>query len=213
MEFYNSLSSNTLESTGREKLVVSDEAVDSLVREHSEEIGQRFLAATDRMYDKTWKPEPANRPLLDAPKLTTLSAINDWSSKSDEAPSLKSLSEKALMTDIRSSLEGAKASAAFCCGGSVAFRGLRAGRSPTCLAEVAPVTLRWDANRSGSSNVVFHQASSADPQFRNALEDLCRASEPASFGRGGETVFDGRCPPHYRARSDAALFPEHTDES
>jgi hypothetical protein len=181
--------------------------VGEIVRRHLREIWDRFDERTVHFLGRTkWEPEPANQIFLDVPKpVTTLSAISDWPSSPEVPSSLKRMSEKALMNSIRQSLVGAKASAAFCCGGSIAFQGLDLGRHQIVQAAVAPVTLRWDDKQAaGCGKVVFSEAGSGDPQFQQALQQLCHASEPASFGRGGETVFDGKEPLHYSQREQSA---------
>jgi hypothetical protein len=193
LELCNSISPSTPTLSGGAKKTLQDGVVDQIVRQHLKEIGDRF--SEDRLMhrEKDWKPEPANQKLLDVPKpVTTLSAINDWSSAPAVPPSLQSLSEKVLMNDLRQSLVGAKATAAFCCGGSIGFREIASDGHASCHAEVAPVTVRWEDQHTEHGKVVFSQASSGDPTFRRALEQLCVASEPASFGRGGENVFDGK---------------------
>ena len=186
------MSSNSATSSDCEKQALSDEAIDQSFRQHIKEIGHRLKAADPWRTEKDWKPEPANEMLLNAPSVTTLSAIDDWSSTPEIPPSLQSLSQKVLMNDLRQSLVGAKATAAFCCGASVAFREFTSQGSATYHTKIPPVTVRWDDQHQAYGKVVFSQASSGDPVFRKALEQLCHASQPASFGWGGETVLDGR---------------------
>lgn len=181
------------------------EAIEKIVQHHLVEIKYAIDSELRRYYGRNnFKAEPANQIFLDAPKrMTTLSAINEWSSTCEAPPSLKNLSHKALMNGIRHSVVGAKASAAFCCGGSVAFYAASREKQSTYQAESAPVTLRWDDQQIGNGKIVFSQASSADPVFSKNLEQLCRASQPASFGRGGESVFDGRRRPVLQQRRDS----------
>jgi hypothetical protein len=191
VEFCRNMSPRAQEAAS-ENQALSDEAVDAIVMRHLMEIGDQLKVTWRDRIGSHWKPEPPNRIFLDAPKpRTTLSAINDWPSTSEEPLSLKTLSEKALLKSIRCSLVGAKASAAFCCGGSVAFSEAGCGKDAKVYTGVAPVTLRWDDKHTACGKVTFSQTSSTDAQFQQSLEQLCLASEPASFGRGGETVLDG----------------------
>ena len=193
VELCKNISSKTLESSGTDQEDFTEDRVDEIVRQHLVEIGYHFTVWRYYPWGKIWEPEPANQAFLNAPRpITTLSAINDWSSGSETPSSLKSLSQNSLMNSIRQSLVGAKASAAFCCGGSVAFSDVGLQPPTNQYAEMGPVTLRWDGKQSIAGKLVFSQASSGDPQFYKALEQLCDASELASFGRGGETVFDGK---------------------
>jgi hypothetical protein len=190
-EFSKSASPERFDYNGSEQQDPPEEVVDQIVRQNLEAIRGCFEATRYWRDNSVSKPEPANEVFLNAPKLgTTLSAINDWSSTS-EAKSLKHLSEKALIEGLRDSLVGAKATAAFCCGGSVPFREPGFGRPIIRQPEVEPVTLRWDNQEPESSKIVFSAMSSALPGFQEALDKLCHASEPASFGRGDETVYDG----------------------
>ncbi len=121
VEFCERVSPEMLQSSTTVEQDVPGEAVDEIVRHHLNKIGRRFDAAS-RGHAKKSKPEPSNRIFLEVPKVvTTLSAISDWPSTPKVQPSLKSLTQNVLINDIRQSLVGAKASAAFCCGGSVAF--------------------------------------------------------------------------------------------
>jgi hypothetical protein len=179
------ISPETLPSSNREKETLSEEPVDDIVRRHLREIWDRFDEPTVYFFGRTkWEPEPTNQIFLDVPKpVTTLSAISDWPSSPEVPSSLKRLSEMALMNSIRQSLVGAKASAAFCCGASISFQGLDLERHQIGQAAVAPVTLRWDGKQAaGYGKVVFSEACSGDPQFQQALQKLCHASEPASCG-------------------------------
>jgi hypothetical protein len=200
VEFCKSIASKTLESSGSEQQDFTDEEIDEIVLRHLNEIANCFQSATHVRRGPGWTPEPANQIFVYAPKpQPTPSAINNWSSRPG-APSLKTHSQKGFMGSIRESLVGAKASAAFCCGGSVSFRGLDYSdmkRHPRRPAEVAPVAIRWDDKHGGPASIVFSQASSEDADFHKALEKLCQASEPASFGRGGETVFASQYSRHF----------------
>jgi hypothetical protein len=197
VELCKSIAPKPLDPSGIEQQDFTDEEIDDIVCRHMKEIGDRFRVATQLPFRKEWPPEPSNQVFLDVTNpQTTLSAISDWSSTPRAPPSLQMLSQKAVMGSIRESLVGAKASAAFCCGASVPFRASDVETHTTRLAEVAPVTVHWDDKQAGPGSMVFSRASSEDPQFHQALEELCQASEPASFGRGGETVFDGTFPRH-----------------
>jgi hypothetical protein len=200
LEFCKSIVPNTPESSGSGQQDLTDDEIDEIVRLHLKEMKKRLGIVTQgcnwRSEPPTMQPEPANQLFLNAPKpQPTPSAIENWASKPG-ADSLKTQSQKALMGSIRESLVGAKAVAAFCCGGSVAFRGSEMERHPKRLAEVAPVTIRWDDKHGWPASMIFSETSSENPDFHTALEKLCQASEPASFGRGGETVFDSKLSLH-----------------
>ena len=194
-ELYKKIAYDNLQRSAAEHQGPSEDAIEDMVRRHREEIGERFheaLQSRDRV-DEKWEPEPGNKVFLAAPKpVTTISAINDWSAAPNPPCSLRSLSQKVIMDGLRQSLVGAKAKAAFCCGGSVAFRKTGLDGWEGLQPAVAPVTIHWDSKQSGARKIVFSHESSRDPQFAEDLEQLCRASEPASFGRGGETVRDGK---------------------
>jgi len=196
VEFCKSIAPKSLESSGSEQQDFTDADIDEIVRRHLKEISKRFSIPSKIAEGPGWKPESANQMFVYAPgPQPTPSAISNWASEPG-AESLKTQSQKALMGSIRKSLVGAKAAAAFCYGGSVAFRGPHMERHARRLAEVAPLAIRWDDKHGGSARMVFSEASSEDPDFHKALEKLCQASEPASFGRGGETVFDGKFSRH-----------------
>ncbi|EPE06419.1 2og-fe oxygenase family protein [Ophiostoma piceae UAMH 11346] len=99
-----------------------------------------------------------------------------------------------------------KDKATFSVGGSIPFAA-GAGDDSAQHTTSAPVVLRWDpasALAGESRNVVFPQADAAVGQGAEQLAVLLRDCQPASFGRGGEDVFDEE----YRKASklDASAF-------
>ena len=91
-------------------------------------------------------------------------------------------------------MEGQKAQAAFCCGGSSAVNH-ELSRPDIQSKEAPPVILHWASeDKQAIQEIVFSQDAVTTDRFKNQIQRLVDASQPASFGKDGKDVFDGMEP-------------------
>lgn len=99
-----------------------------------------------------------------------------------------------IFSKLKISLEGQKAQAAFCCGGSSEIND-ELSRPDIRFKQAPPVTLHCAPGDERSVlQIVFSQAASSTEQFTNDIRSLTDSCQPASFGKEGKDVFDGKKP-------------------
>jgi hypothetical protein len=97
-----------------------------------------------------------------------------------------------IFSKLKISLEGQKAQAAFCCGGSSKIND-QLSRPDIDFKEAPPVIVHWASEDNRFINkIVFAQNASATDGFKDQVQLLVDSCQPASFGKGGKDVFDGR---------------------
>lgn len=109
-----------------------------------------------------------------------------------------------LLRKLSSAVNGHAAAATFACGGSVPVSDLPTGKFGPGQQNISPsVTLRWDCLQYGDASISF-PLPLHDTVSQRRLEDLCRISQPATFGLGGRDVLDE----NYRKASklDPSMF-------
>jgi hypothetical protein len=103
-----------------------------------------------------------------------------------------------IFNKLQISLEGQKAQAAFCCGGSSKIDdNLR--KADVKYNGAPPVILHWaGGNEQDVRKLVFSQDTSKSDEFKTQIQELTEACQPATFGRGGNEVTDGMSLPFVR---------------
>ena len=99
-----------------------------------------------------------------------------------------------IFSKLKTSLEGQKSQAAFCCGGSSKINDALS-KPDIQFKEAPPVILHW---ASGDGNPVqklaFSQDTLSTDGFNTSIQRLNDSCQPASFGKGGKDVLDGKGP-------------------
>jgi hypothetical protein len=99
-----------------------------------------------------------------------------------------------IFSKLKVSLEGQKAQAAFCCGGSSKISD-QLSRPDIDFKEAPPVIVHWASEDKRSVyEIVFEQNASGSDGFKDQVQSLVDSCQPASFGKAGKDVFDGRVP-------------------
>lgn len=97
-----------------------------------------------------------------------------------------------IFSKLKVSLEGQKAQAAFCCGGSSEIND-ELSRPDIRFKEAPPVILHWATDEQQSiQKISFSQNALKTDELKNQVQRLTDACQPASFGKGGKDVNDGR---------------------
>jgi hypothetical protein len=96
-----------------------------------------------------------------------------------------------IFSKLKSSLEGHKVQAAFCCGGSSEIND-ELWRPDIPLKQAPPVLLHCSPDEERPvQQILFSQDTSASEDFKNQIQSLSDSCQPASFGREGQNVIDG----------------------
>lgn len=108
------------------------------------------------------------------------------SSTTKGVSSLAPLTTKALLNDLRHSLEEETRNATFACGGNILIsQELVQQLVGDQRAYIKPVTIRFGPSGTGQT-LILPTNDVGDPAF----QQLVKSCEPATFGRGGQDVYD-----------------------
>jgi hypothetical protein len=92
---------------------------------------------------------------------------------------------------LKSSLEGHKAQAAFCCGGSSEIND-ELWRPDIPYKQAPPVLLHCSPEEEKPvQQILFSQGTSGSEDFKKQIQPLTDSCQPAGFGREGKNVIDG----------------------
>ena len=120
----------------------------------------------------------------------TLGEITNWSFSNPD-PRSEAIVKQSVTGHLQKLISGAEAQAAFCCGGSVPI-----GNSSTSdnSSTSVPVVLRFDTADGNVAKVIFGgdnvPSIGSDTATWSAIDVLLQQCQPASFGVGGEEVYD-----------------------
>lgn len=102
--------------------------------------------------------------------------------------------EKALLTQLRNTINDESRKAFFTCGGEIPIQvsaeDQTAAVSDDVILKASPVTLRWDSLKTSAPDPQTKLCFPLEPKTKDNLHRLLSDMAPASFGRGGEDVHD-----------------------
>lgn len=97
-----------------------------------------------------------------------------------------------IFSKLKISLEGQKAQAAFCCGDSSKIND-KLSTPDIQFKESAPVIVHWANDlKPDVQRIVFSQDNLSSESFKNQIQALTDSCQPASFGKEGKDVMDGK---------------------
>ncbi len=97
-----------------------------------------------------------------------------------------------IFSRLKICLESQKSEAAFCCGGSSKINDTLS-KSDVESKEAPPVILHWaSGDQKTVQKVVFSQGITGEDDFKNHIQHLAESCQPASFGKGGQAIMDGK---------------------
>ncbi|RAK95204.1 2OG-Fe(II) oxygenase [Aspergillus ibericus CBS 121593] len=168
-------------------------------------VNDRFRARWRFIRKRSRNPQPI--PDTDNPDsfldrlLTTLLAVQDQqrlSTANDPSGGARALTRGAFTEacqQLREAIESETSAASFACGGTIPIAKDATDSAESASEPTSPAVRVWIAGDDSSARrLTLPVAGDAADSCTNTLQDLVAACQPASFGRGGEDVFD----PEYR---------------